>query len=103
MKYAVTALQGHQYKVSEGDVITVDLMDQEAGSEINLDQVLLVVDDDKVLIGEPLVEKAKVVAQVVGHKRGDKIRVATFKAKSRYRRVKGFRAEQTDLKIVSIK
>jgi len=103
MKYAVAALQGHQYKFSEGDVLTVDLMEKEVGNKFSLENVLLVVNDDKISIGSPIVEKSEVIAEVIKHKRGEKIRVAKFKAKSRYRRVMGFRAEQTDLKIVSIK
>lgn len=102
MKYAIVSLSGRQYKFSEGDVITVDSMKSEIGTEINLDQVLMVVNDDKVQIGTPILEKSKIIAKVLNHKKGDKIRIATYKAKSRYRRVRGFRAQLTDLQIISI-
>lgn len=101
MKYAVVKIGGSQYKVAEGDEIAVDKIDGEKGKSLIFNQVLLLVDDQRVQIGQPLVKEAKVKAEIVGQFKGKKIRVATYKAKSRYRRVKGFRPQLTRIKIKS--
>ncbi|MBP6989405.1 50S ribosomal protein L21 [Candidatus Shapirobacteria bacterium] len=99
MKYAVIAISGTQYKVEENQTITVDKFDPTIKST---DQVLLVVDDDKVKVGNPTVKGASVNFEVVKDFQGEKLRVSTFKAKSRYRKTRGFRAQLTDLKITKI-
>ena len=99
MKYAVIAISGTQYKVEENQTITVDKFDPTIKST---DQVLLVVDDDKVKVGNPTVKGASVDFEVVRDFQGEKLRVSTFKAKSRYRKTRGFRAQLTDLKITKI-
>lgn len=80
----------------------MDKIDGEKGQAVVFNEVLLLVDGKKVKIGQPLVKGAKVEAQIVDQVKGKKIRVATFKAKSRYRRVKGFRPLLTRVKILSI-
>lgn len=95
MTFAVVRVCGKQYLVSEGTTITID-----KPSEIK--EVLLYSDDSGVRIGTPLVEGILVKSEVVSSGLGPKIRVAKFKAKSRYRRVMGFRAKQTILKITQI-
>lgn len=102
MKYAVVKIGGSQYKVAEGDEIAVDKIDGEKGKSLTFEEVLLLVDDQRVRIGQPLLKEAKVKAEIVGQFKGKKIRVATYKAKSRYRRVKGFRPLLTRVKILSI-
>lgn len=102
MKYAVIQLQGKQYQVSEGDEFAVDRLDQIAGDKFTVSDVLLFVDGDKKLIGQPIVEKIKVKCEVIVNNRAKKIRVAKFKAKSRYRKVIGHRQLQSTIKIVSI-
>jgi large subunit ribosomal protein L21 len=103
MKYAILALQGKQYKVSEGQQLIVDKLAEEVGSSLALDQVILLVDGDKRVIGQPYVPGAQVTAEVVEQTRDKKIRVATYKAKSRYRRVIGHRQYVSKLliKIIS--
>lgn len=101
-KYAVVKIGGSQYKVAEGDEIAVDKIDREKGKSLNFEEVLLFVDEKKVAIGQPLVKNAKIKAEIVDQFKGKKIRVATYKAKSRYRRVKGFRPLLTRVKILSI-
>ncbi len=100
--YAIIDFQGHQYQVGQDQEVIVDRLEQKEGDKIEIDSVLLLVDGDKVLIGEPTIEGAKVVAKVVEHFKGKKIRVAKYRAKSRYRRVKGFRPQLTRLKIEKI-
>lgn len=102
MKYAVVKISGHQYKVAEGDEFEVDRLPDEEGKEIELPEVLLLVDDGEVKIGQPRLSEVKIGAKVLTHLRGEKIRVARFRAKSRHRRVKGFRAALTKIKINQI-
>lgn len=83
MTYAVIRLGGRQFKVSEGDII--ELERQSSGKN----DVLLFSDGKKVEIGEPMLDKFEVVLKKLEDKRAEKIRVARFKSKSRYRRVKG--------------
>ena len=103
MKYAVIVSGNKQYKVTEGDVVIVERLDNvKADSAYTFDKVLLLVEDKKTLIGTPMLTNVQVSAKVIAEKKGQKIRVAKFKAKSRYRRVMGFRPVQTHLKIEKI-
>jgi len=74
----------------------------EQGSQIDLDRVLLVADEGKVLVGKPLVEGAKVVAEALGEEKGEKSIVFKYKPKVRYRRKKGHRQLYTTLAIKQI-
>ncbi|MBU0978307.1 50S ribosomal protein L21 [Patescibacteria group bacterium] len=99
---AVIQFQNKQYLVEADQELTVDRIENKIGDTIAISDVLVVTDDKKTHIGTPNVKGAKVVAEVIEHDKGDN-RVATYKAKSKYRRVKGFRAHLTRLKIKSIK
>lgn len=100
--YAVVKIGGSQYKVKEQDVLLVDRLPDKEGAKVLLDGVLLLVSDTQVRVGTPKVEGAQVEAKVLGHEKGEKIRVSRFKAKSRYRKTKGFRASLTKIKIEKI-
>lgn len=102
MKYAVIVLNGKQHVVTPGEKVTVDRLPQEAGATLEIKDVLLTVDGENSVIGLPYVPKALVKAKVVSHGQGEKIRVAKFKAKARYRRVTGHRQSQTTIEILSI-
>jgi large subunit ribosomal protein L21 len=100
--YAVVQTGGKQYLVQAGDIITVDLLEVEKDKDIELDMLATFdCDSKKVALGAPLVT-GKAKATVVEHGRGEKVRSAKFKAKSRFRKVQGFRPHLTSLKIVSI-
>lgn len=101
-KYAVIETGGKQYRVSEGDKITVERLAVEAGSDVTIDRVLLLGGDGSTRIGTPVVEGASVTATVTEHNRGQKIEVFKYKAKKRYRRHTGHRQEQTRLTITGI-
>ena len=101
MKYAVIKTGGKQYKVSEGDVIEVDKLDVKEGP-LTFDNVLLLVNEGNVEVGKPYIESAKVSAKLLEQKKGDKVRVAKFKSKVRYRRVTGFRALLSKVQIEKI-
>ncbi|MEP7167500.1 MAG: 50S ribosomal protein L21 [Candidatus Woesebacteria bacterium] len=102
MKYAVISLGGKQHVVTEGEKLEINRLENEVSDAFDIKDVLLVVDGDTRSIGAPLVAGAKVAVKVVSHDKGDKIRVATFKAKSRQRKVRGHRQPLTTVEIVSI-
>ena len=101
MKYAVIKTGGKQYKVAEGDLIEVERLAQENGN-YTFDEVLLYVADGVLKVGNPVVTGIKVEAVIEGPIRGEKIRVAKFKAKARHRRVMGHRQALSRVKIASI-
>lgn len=100
--YAVIATGGKQYRVKVGDHITVERLHVDTGSEITIDQVLLVGGDGSTRIGTPVVEGARVEATVDAQYRGEKLVIFKYKAKKRYRRRTGHRQEQTRLTITGI-
>ena len=102
MKYAVIQTGGKQYQVTEGQTLSLEKLNGKPKDKLEFDQVLLVVDDTKVHLGQPVVKGALVTAEILEQKKAKKIRVAKFKAKSRYRRVKGHRQQLTEVKIVKI-
>lgn len=110
MKYAVIRIKGRQYKVSEGEEILVDRIQDP--KDLNL-EVLLVVDHKKgspdtkdfgvgVNVGKPTVSGAKIKVKVLGEEKGEKIHGLKYKAKSRYRRRWGFRPQYTRVLIEKI-
>lgn len=99
--FAIIKTGGKQYKVSEGDVIKVEKIEAEAGDKIEFDQVLMVAGDD-VKVGSPVVEGAKVSAEVLDQKKDKKIIIFKFKAKKNYRKKKGHRQPYTLVKIEKI-
>lgn len=102
MQYAVIKSGGKQYKVSAGETITVDKIDLDGKKSFTFEEVLLFVNEGKVTLGKPSIKGAVVTAALIDQVKGDKIRVAKFKAKSRYRKVMGFRPQHTILKIEKI-
>ncbi len=102
MKYAVIKTGGKQYKVAEGDIIEVERLQTAPSNTVTFSDVLLYKDNGNVIFGQPTVEGISVIGKVLDHIRGEKIRVATFKSKVRYRRVKGHRQELSKIKIESI-
>ncbi len=103
MKYAIIANGGKQYKVTEGQVLELDKLQAEPGSEYVLDQVLMTVDGDSVNLGTPFLDAVTVTAKVLEQTQGDKIRVSKFKAKAKYRKTIGFRAQLTKVQVTGFK
>ena len=97
--YAVVQTGGKQYRVSPGDVIDVEKLDGDVGARVDLGDVLLVDEDGSVSVGTPMVDGAKVTAEVADQFRGPKIIVYKYKAKTRYRRKNGHRQSYTRLRI----
>lgn len=99
MKKAVITTGSHQYIVSEGDIIDVELLGEDKKVDF---EPLLVIDGDKTLVGQPTVKGAKVSAEVIGEVRGDKVTAIRYKAKKRVRKVHGHKQTYTQLKINKI-
>lgn len=101
--YAVLETGSKQYRVAAGDTLEIERLDAEAGKPVTFDRVLLVNNEGKVSVGAPTVSGASVVADVVEHKRSEK--VLTFKMKRRkgYHKSIGHRQELTVVKIKEIK
>jgi large subunit ribosomal protein L21 len=100
--YAIIRDRGTQYRVEEGQVVEVALLDADPGSQLELGEVLLVGGSDSVKVGTPLVEGAKVLAKVLETSKGDKIIVFKYKNKKRYRRRTGHRQQYTRIAISQI-
>ena len=90
---------GKQYRVEPDQLLDVDRLPADVGSFVEITDVLLVRGDVDVQVGTPLVDGARVVAEVVKHGRGKKILVFKYKAKTRYRRRRGHRQDYTRLAI----
>lgn len=103
--YAVIKTGGKQYRVATGDVIKVEKLDGEVGNSIDFDQVLLVGGegaDDGAMVGTPLIDGAKVTAEVLEQGKGDKVLIFKKKRRKNYRRTRGHRQWQTVLRISDI-
>jgi large subunit ribosomal protein L21 len=91
-----------QYRATVGDTIRVEKLPVDPGEQVELDEVLLVVDDNDVRIGQPTVEGAKALATVVAQEKGPKITVFKYRPRKRYRRHAGHRQLYTRLRIDEI-
>lgn len=100
--YAIIQTGGKQYRVAEGDVITIEKLEAAAEETVSFDQVLTVVNGEEVKIGAPLVDGAKVTGTVLAQGKAKKILVFKYKAKSNYRRRQGHRQPFTKVRIESI-
>lgn len=102
MTYSIIETGSKQYRVAPGDTLEIERLTTEAGQSVTFDRVLLVNNDGKIAVGAPTVTGAAVVADVIGHKRGEK--KLTFKMKRRkgYHKSIGHRQELTVVKIKEI-
>ena len=100
--YAIIRTGGKQYRVSEGDVLNIETLNVEEGQEVVFDDVLTVVNDGDVKVGNPTVAGAKVTAKVAKQGKADKIFVFKYRAKSNYRKRQGHRQPYTQVEITSI-
>ncbi len=100
--YAIITCQGFQYRVAQDEILRVPVFEGEEGSTISIDSVHLIASGDDVVVGAPTIPKAEVKAEVISHGRGKKVLVGKYKRRKDYRRVRGHRANYTELKIVDI-
>ena len=101
--YAIVKTGGKQYKVREGDVLRVEKLTGDVGSEISFDDVLMFSDGETVTVGQPKVDNVTVGGHIVAQGKSKKIIVFKYKRRKRYRRKQGHRQHFTAIQIDSIK
>ena len=97
--YAVIQTGGKQYRVEPGQTLSVEKLPGELGDTIDFNDVLLVAGEDKVTVGRPMVNGAKVSAEIVEHGKDKKVTVFKFQRRKNYRRRYGHRQLFTSIKI----
>jgi large subunit ribosomal protein L21 len=100
--YAVVKTGGKQYRVAAGEKLRIEQIAGDVGSEVVLDQVLMLADGDAVTLGTPLVSGASVKATVVAHGRADKVRIFKLRRRKHYQKRQGHRQNFTEIKIDAI-
>ena len=100
--YAVIKTGGKQYRVTPGEKIKIEQIPADVGAQIVLDQVLMVSDGDAVTLGTPLVAGAKVSATVLGHGRGEKVKIFKMRRRKHYQKTQGHRQNYTEIRVDSI-
>lgn len=100
--YAVIVSGGKQHRVVEGEVLKLEKIEVETGGAVNFDKVLLVANGDDIKVGAPVVEGAKVTAEVVSHGRHDKVKIMKFKRRKHHMKQMGHRQWYTEVKITGI-
>ena len=101
--YAIIATGGKQYKVTEGEALKIEKLKADVGSQVEFDQVLMLVDGEKVNIGTPYLEGVKIVGEVAEQGRGEKINIIKFRRRKHYMRRQGHRQDFTGIKVKTIK
>lgn len=101
--YAIVEDSGTQIKVTDGDVLDIDLRDLDGADSITFDRVLMVGGEGDAKIGQPYVDGASVTAEVMGEIKGDKIDVIKFKRRKGYKVKQGHRQRYLRVKITGIK
>jgi large subunit ribosomal protein L21 len=102
MKYAIVESGGKQYKAVEGATIDVDFLEVETGKSVVLDAVLLLVEDEKIQVGNPTIKDAKITTSVLDHVKGPKVVTFKYSPKKRIRVKTGHRQQYTRLQIETI-
>lgn len=100
--YAVIKSGGKQYRVQEGQILKLEKIEVPTGETLNFDEVLLVSDGEKIQVGAPLVDGAKVSAEVLAHGRGEKIRIIKFRRRKHHMKRQGHRQWYTAVRITGI-
>jgi large subunit ribosomal protein L21 len=100
--YAVINSGGKQYKVSPGDVVRVERLEAKKGDTVEIKDVYMIADGDKVSVGKPLLTSAKVTAEVVEEGRGEKLLIFKHRRRKGFRRTTGHRQNYTAIKVKEI-
>ncbi|OGT52437.1 MAG: 50S ribosomal protein L21 [Gammaproteobacteria bacterium RIFCSPHIGHO2_12_FULL_42_13] len=100
--YAIIETGGKQYRVAEGQVLTLEKLEVEAGSTVDFDRVLALGIGEKLTVGAPLVTGAKVTAEVIKHGRAEKIRIIKFRRRKHHMKRQGHRQYFTQVKVTGI-
>lgn len=102
LMYAIVEIAGQQFKVEKGKKIFVHRLDAENGKKVEFDKVLLIDNDGKITIGEPVIKDAVIEGMVIDRVRGDKVIVFKKKRRKGYKVTKGHRQNFTQVEILSI-
>ncbi|MFZ5981944.1 MAG: 50S ribosomal protein L21 [Candidatus Zixiibacteriota bacterium] len=100
--YAVFQVGGFQFSGEEGALLKIPRRNEKTGDKVDIPEVLLVKNNDKVLIGTPFVEGARIEAEVMGAGKNDKVLIYKYKRRTKYRRTQGHRQDFTKIKINKI-
>jgi large subunit ribosomal protein L21 len=100
--YAIIETGGKQYKVAEGDVLKVELLDNDVDQTVDIDRVLAVGEDGQLKVGNPTVANAKVTLKVLEHGKGKKVIVFHYKPKKQIRKKNGHRQPYTKVQVEKI-
>ncbi len=98
----ILELQGHQYDLSEGEEVDIDHLEVEEGKTFKTDKVLAIIEDQKVEMGQPYLPNVKAELKVLKQFKGPKTSEFHFKAKSHYRRHRGFRRQLTRVQLLKV-
>ena len=100
--YAVIQTGGKQYRVSQGDLITIERLEGAAGDRIEIASVLMIAEGNQVTVGQPHLEQARVVGTIVRQDRGPKVLIYKHKRRKGYQKRQGHRQSQTLLRVSEI-
>jgi large subunit ribosomal protein L21 len=101
--YAVIQTGGKQYKVTPGDVLKVEKLEAKKGDTVELKEVYMVSDGDKVSVGKPTLASAMVTAEVMGEEKGEKLLIFKHRRRKGFRKTNGHRQHYTTIKVKDIK
>lgn len=101
--YAVIVSGGKQHRVEEGEVLRLEKIEVATGEAVSFDQVLMLANGEDIKLGAPVVEGAKVEAEVLAHGRADKVTIIKFRRRKHSMKRQGHRQWYTEVKITGIK
>ncbi len=101
--FAIIQTGGKQYRVAEGDILRVELLEKEPKQAVTFEQVLLIDNNGDLKVGQPTVKGAKVEAEVITHDRSKKVIIFKKKRTTTYQRTQGHRQGYTEVRIKAIK
>jgi len=100
--YAVVKTGGKQYRVTQDEYLKVEKLEGNEGDTIELDQVLMIADGDKLKIGSPILDGGKVTATILSHGRGKKVEIMKFRRRKHHQKRTGHRQSYTEIKVTGI-
>ena len=100
--YAVVKTGGKQYRVTQDEYLKVEKLEGNEGDTIELDQVLMIADGDKLKIGSPMLDGGKVTATILSHGRGKKVEIMKFRRRKHHQKRTGHRQSYTEIKVTAI-
>ncbi len=103
MMYAIVEIKGFQYRAQKDAILRVPLLNTEPGQSVEFDSVLMLKDENEVKIGQPVIEGASVLAEVIEHGKGKKKVIFHKKRRKGYRVKKGYREQYTNIKVTEIR